>query len=128
MVTSQIILYALIALAAFLFLRRTLRVRSLKEYGPSDIDRLLKTKNDFVLLDVRTDAERHTGSIKSSIHIPLQSLRTRLTELEKYKAREIICYCQTGSRSVSAALLLRGKGFTVANLRGGMTDWNFSNR
>jgi rhodanese-related sulfurtransferase len=120
--------YALIALAAVLFIRRTLKIRSLKEYRPSDLDQLLKTTNSIVLLDVRTAAERQTGSIKSSIHIPLQSLRTRFSELEKYKGREIVCYCQTGSRSVSAALLLKGKGFAVAHLRGGMADWNFAHR
>lgn len=120
---TQVVAYALIALAAILFIRRTLKIRSIKEYGPSDLGRALKTTNNIVLLDVRTDAERQTGSIKSSIHIPLQSLRTRFNELEKYKGREIVCYCQTGSRSASAALLLRGKGFTVANVRGGMADW-----
>jgi rhodanese-related sulfurtransferase len=127
-VDTRIVVYALIALAAILFIRRTLRIRSLKEYRPSELDQLLKTTNSIVLLDVRTAAERQTGSIKSSIHIPLQSLRTRFNELEKYKGREIVCYCQTGSRSVSAALLLRGKGFPVANLRGGMADWNFAHR
>jgi len=128
LVDTQIVVYALVALAAILFIRRTLKIRSLTEYRPSDLDQLLKTANNIVLLDVRTDSERQTGSIKPSIHIPLQALRTRFTELEKYKGREIICYCQTGSRSVSAALLLRGKGFTVANLRGGMADWNFAHR
>lgn len=128
LVETQIAVYALIALAAILFIRRTLKVRSLKEYGPADLDQLLKTTHNIVLLDVRTDAERQTGSIKSSIHIPLQSLRNRFNELEKYKGREIVCFCQTGSRSVSAALLLRGKGFAVANLRGGMADWNFAHR
>jgi len=128
LVETQIAVYALIALAAVLFIRRTLKIRSLKEYGPSDLEQLLKTSHNILLLDVRSDAERQTGSIKSSIHIPLQVLRTRFSELEKYKGREIICFCQTGSRSVSAALLLRGKGFTVANLRGGMADWNFAHR
>ena len=45
--------------------------------------------------------------------------------LEKYKSKEIICYCASGSRSVNAGLKLKKAGFTVGNLRGGIASWNF---
>jgi rhodanese-related sulfurtransferase len=47
-----------------------------------------------------------------------------MDELNKHKEREIICYCQTGSRSVSAAIILQKNGFNIANLRGGILGWN----
>jgi rhodanese-related sulfurtransferase len=58
----------------------------------------------------------------------LHSLSTRVGELEQHRRREIICYCQTGNRSLSAAAKLKRGGFSVANLRGGITEWNFSHR
>ncbi|MBI5464507.1 MAG: rhodanese-like domain-containing protein, partial [Ignavibacteriales bacterium] len=83
---------------------------------------------NFFLLDVRTDSERQLGTIRGSVHIPLHHIVRRIEELEKHKAKEIICFCQTGNRSVSAALLLKRRGFKVANLVGGMAEWNFSHR
>lgn len=120
--------YAAAAILAFLLIRRTLRMRSLKQYTPAEIDARLKLKDGLILLDVRTDAERQSGAIRGSLHIPIASLRSRVKELEQYKNREIVCYCASGSRSASAALLLKKSGFAAGNLRGGMADWNFAHR
>jgi rhodanese-related sulfurtransferase len=127
-VDTQVFWYGAAALLVFLFVRRTLRMRSLKQYTPLEIEARLKSKGSPLLLDVRTDAERQSGSIRGSLHIPIASLRSRMKELEQYKSREIVCYCASGSRSVSAALLLKKSGFNAGNLRGGMGEWNFVHR
>ncbi len=124
----NIVFYVLLGVIVIYFFSRMLKIRSLKHYGPADVEELITSRANILLLDVRTPAEHSAGAIKGSIHIPLQSLRSRLGVLEKYKSKEVICYCQTGSRSASAALLLKSNGFTVANLRGGMADWNFAHR
>jgi rhodanese-related sulfurtransferase len=127
-VDTQLIWYAAAAIILFLFVRRTLRMRGLRQYTPSEVDARLKSAGSLLLLDVRTDAERQSGSIRGSLHIPIASLRTRMKELEQYKSREIVCYCASGSRSASAALLLNNNGFNAGNLRGGMAEWNFDHR
>jgi rhodanese-related sulfurtransferase len=114
-----------IALIAFLGIRSMLRMRSIKQYRPSGLSAHSGKDSSFILLDVRTDAERNEGCIPGSIHIPLQVIRGRTGELERYRNREIICYCRSGSRSMSAALLLKKEGYRVANLRGGISEWNF---
>jgi rhodanese-related sulfurtransferase len=124
----QILWYAAGALLVFLFVRRTLRMRALKQYTPSEIEARLKSKGGLLLLDVRTEAERQSGSIRGSLHIPIASLRSRMKELEQHKSREIVCYCASGSRSASAALLLKKNGFNAGNLRGGIAEWNFVHR
>lgn len=124
----NLILYILIALVVILYVRRTLRIRSIRQYRPTEVEELLRARSAVVLLDVRTASERRGRAIGGSLHIPLQSLRGRLGELEKYKGKEIVCYCQSGNRSASAALLLRKRGHTVANLRGGIAEWNFAHR
>lgn len=121
---SQIVLYVFIALlAAYMFIKFQ-RSRSVKNYSSSEVSSMIKNNlSGAILLDVRTPAERKSRSIKGSLHIPSYELSSRLTELNKFKEKEIICYCQSGSRSSSAAYLLSKKGFKSANMRGGMSAW-----
>jgi len=74
------------------------------------------------LLDVRTDAEVAEGKIPGAIHIPLDQLEARWAEVEK--CNEIVCYCRSGRRSLTAATLLRDKGlFNATSLEGGFLAW-----
>ncbi|NUN07755.1 MAG: rhodanese-like domain-containing protein [Ignavibacteriaceae bacterium] len=100
--------------------------RSVNNYSSGEVKERVKAGS--ILLDVRTSGERKVQSIPSSIHIPLHEISARLSELEKFRNREIICYCASGNRSVSAALRLKKAGFNVANLTGGISNWNFSSR
>jgi rhodanese-related sulfurtransferase len=123
----QIIFYGLIALVILIMIRKRWKQRGMKNYSPAELSERLKNHSDVILLDVRTKGE-HTGQhIPGSIHIPLHELASRIGELKKHSAREIVCYCQSGSRSVSAALILEKNGFNASNLRGGISEWNFSN-
>ncbi|MGH8060172.1 MAG: FAD-dependent oxidoreductase, partial [Candidatus Entotheonellia bacterium] len=74
-----------------------------------------------VLLDVRDDAERRSGSIPGSIHIPLPQLRVHLYEVPG--DREIIVYCRSGQRSYDACRILSQHGFQVRNLTGAYRTW-----
>lgn len=125
METGQLIIYGVLALLIFLYVKRMLVLRSLKSYSPADVAEKLRSSS-IVLLDVRTSAERSGGSIKGSIHIPLLELRRRADELKKYGSKEIVCYCASGNRSVSAAALLNKLGFSAANMKGGIAEWKFS--
>lgn len=124
MTASQIILYGLLALVALFYLRRFLVTRTIKRYTATQLADRLKEPGS-VLLDVRTSSERQAQLIPGSLHIPLQELQRRSVELEKHKNREVICYCQTGNRSLVAAVRLRRLGFNVADLEGGIAEWNF---
>lgn len=124
MTTEQIFLYGVIGVIALLILRRKLLVLGIKNYTSSEARERIKAGS--IMLDVRTASERRLQSIPSSLHIPLHEIPSRIKELEKHKNREIICYCATGSRSVSAAHKLKKAGFTAGNLLGGISAWNFS--
>ena len=126
MTPSQVVLYVLLALIAFLYIRRKLMVRGVKQYSPREVSDLIKQSGATILLDVRTSAERQRKMIKGSIHIPLHELGRRKDELERFKTKEVICYCQSGNRSLSAASRLKKSGFTVANMKGGIVEWNSS--
>lgn len=73
------------------------------------------------LLDVRQPQEFKAGHIPGAKLIPLHELASRMNELPKN--REILCICQSGSRSGTAARRLQNAGFNTLNLRGGMIAW-----
>ncbi len=124
MTAGQIFLYALIALIVFYVIRKILLIKSIKHYSALEASQKLKKERNVVLLDVRTDTERKKNSIRGSYHIPVTSISNSETELKKFKDAEIICYCQTGNRSLNAAAKLKKLGFNAANLRGGIIRWN----
>ena len=124
MSTDQIILYAIMGAVILLWALRAIRRRGIPRRSPSEVQEMMSQKNGTLLLDVRTDAERKGSTIKGSHHIPLHRLRSRIDELEKYRSREIVCYCQTGNRSLSAAATLRRLGFSAASMNGGIVEWN----
>lgn len=124
MTTGLVLLILLVVLGAFA-VRRMLQMRTVKQYSPAALQERLASASPPVLLDVRTAAEHQTGHLKGSLLLPVHELRRRLGELERHRGREIVCYCQTGSRSKAAAFLLSRQGFTAGNLAGGMAEWNF---
>lgn len=123
--TGQIILYAFIALILFNYLRKYLNNRKIEHHNAAEISKRMKSSNNLLLLDVRTDPERKKGHIKGSVHIPLNQLRRRKQELEKFRNKEIVCYCRTGNRSLNAAVFLQKNGFNASNLKGGIVTWNY---
>ena len=122
--SGQFLLYALIAIATFYIIRKIILIKSIKHYSPVDAFNMLRKGNNTLFLDVRTARERKDQKINGSLHIPLPEINSRYNELIKFKGKEIICYCRTGNRSLSAAAKLKKQGFDVANLRGGITQWS----
>lgn len=76
-----------------------------------------------VLVDVRTPAEYDAGHVPGAKNIPLDTLETRLAELESYRAQPVYVICESGRRSASAATLLAEKGFQIRDVAGGTKAW-----
>ncbi len=87
----------------------------------SPVEAYEKAKAGAIILDVRTPMERQEGKIPGSLALPLDRLASEWEKLPRDK--EIICQCQSGSRSASAARFLAQKGFKVYNLVGGIESW-----
>ena len=124
MQNSQIILLIMAAFIAYLVIKRVLQARSINQYTPAEAEAKMRNSLNIVFLDVRTKQEKKSGSIRGSIQIPLHELRAKIGELERYRGKEIICYCRSGRRSLSAAAILKGKGFNASSLKGGISNWN----
>lgn len=74
-----------------------------------------------VLLDVREDDEWTAGHAPGAVHMALGTLGAEHTRLDR--AQPIICVCRSGGRSAKATEALRGAGYDVVNLAGGMKAW-----
>ena len=75
-----------------------------------------------LLLDVREPWEFQTCHIPGSVSMPMQSIPSRLQELEEESP--VVCICHHGMRSMSVAAWLERNGFTqVINLVGGVDAW-----
>lgn len=80
-----------------------------------------------VLLDCRTPAEHATARIVGSLLVPLNELKSRLSELRAHEERTVIVHCHHGQRSLRAAALLRSEGFDrVFSMAGGIELWSLS--
>ena len=71
-------------------------------------------KNGAVIVDVRTPGEYQSGHIQGSRNIPLNILKTKLSELKKLN-KPLILVCQSGSRSNMAKSILSGHGLEAYN-------------
>ena len=84
-------------------------------------DAAVSVEGGALLLDVREPDEWEAGHAPGAQHIPLGQLGARFEELPK--DRSIVCVCRVGGRSARATEALRGAGYDVVNLTGGMQAW-----
>jgi NADPH-dependent 2,4-dienoyl-CoA reductase/sulfur reductase-like enzyme/rhodanese-related sulfurtransferase len=73
------------------------------------------------LLDVRTAEEFAAGHLAGAVHIPVDDLRARFSELPR--DCQIAAYCQVGQRGYLATRILRQAGFNAANISGGYKSY-----
>ncbi len=94
--------------------------------GPLELKEMLDGDTDFVLLDVRSHGEYAAQTLRDprTVHIPVDELRRRYTELPRDK--EIVAFCLIGVRAYRAESILRGLGFRdVKYLEGSLKAWPF---
>jgi NADPH-dependent 2,4-dienoyl-CoA reductase/sulfur reductase-like enzyme/rhodanese-related sulfurtransferase len=91
---------------------------------PGDVRRWMDERDDFVILDVRTEMEFERSQIDhpAVVNIPIEELVARRDELPRDK--EIAIICLVGLRSFTAQRLLEAHGFEqVRTIEGGMYLW-----
>ncbi len=83
----------------------------------------IDNQDDFILLDVREEAEYTFAHITNSLLIPLNKIPANLDALDAKK--EIVVLCHHGVRSMQAANFLTQVGFSnVSNVTGGIDAWS----
>lgn len=72
------------------------------------------------LIDVRTTEEYISGHIPGAKNTPIDNLY----QFDFPKNQDIYVICQSGSRSIMAAKMLKHKGYQTINIEGGMMLWS----
>ena len=83
----------------------------------------LLSNHNYIFIDVRTQQEYDTGHIPNSTHISVESLESRIDEIEKFREKKIVVYCRSGNRSSKGTKIFNKYGFEAVNLSGGMLQW-----
>lgn len=106
------------------FIIENVMTGKMKQFFASDV-KSLEERGDIVLLDVRTPMEYKFGHFKNSINIPVDELRDRLSELDKFKGKPLYINCHSGLRSYIALRILEQSGFDCYNLAGGYAFYSY---
>ena len=87
---------------------------------------LMKDKENTILIDVRSEEEYEEKNIEDSINIPLNNLLYSIDDIGEYKDKNVIIYCRSGHRSITACNLLSMEGFNkIYNLEKGIIGYDF---
>ena len=88
----------------------------------------LINRDEAIVVDIRDRKEFGEGRITGSINIPLNSLKSRVAELNKFKDKQIIVADKMGQHSAMAVKQLNAERFSnVVRLNGVVSDWKASN-
>ena len=105
----------------------------IKEYTVSEVESFIQNK-EYIIIDIRdTDELKDTGVIPKSFNAPRGKLEFLADPAHQYYKKffdtdkEIVLYCQTGSRSALAGQTLVNMGYSkVSHMIGGFKEWMIS--
>ena len=85
-------------------------------------------QGEAIFLDVRDDSEFKTGHLINARSMPASKLAERMHEIDKFKEKEIVVYCDNGMRASRAVAKLKKNGCTqLFTLAGGLAAWEKAN-
>ncbi|MBP8626070.1 MAG: rhodanese-like domain-containing protein [Syntrophorhabdales bacterium] len=96
------------------------------QISAKDVLEMIKKKEDFIILDIRTPAEVKlvASAHKNTVVIPMNEL-FRIDNLKKLpKDKKIAVLCHTGDRAAATTIALRAIGFANAyQFKGGIIEF-----
>ena len=88
-----------------------------------ELQNKLNAKENFVLLDVRTQEEFDVGHIPTAILLPYDEINLKAATVLPDKEKEIVLYCRSGRRSAIAKKSLVELGYKDVKDFGGISRW-----
>jgi adenylyltransferase/sulfurtransferase len=102
---------------------RSVTATTVREITPRELAQRMHRGDDLVLIDVREPSEWAIARIDGAELIPLGSLESRVSSLDR--SRDLVVHCHHGIRSATAIRYLQSQGFDrVWNLAGGIARWS----
>ena len=88
-----------------------------------ELQNKLNAKENFVLLDVRTQEEFNAGHIPTAVLLPYDEINLKAATVLPDKEKEIVLYCRSGRRSAIAKKALVELGYKDVKDFGGISRW-----
>lgn len=99
-------------------------VAMVPQISVGDLKRLIDSRSDLQVIDVRRPAEYESGHVPRAVTSPLSKLRESWPLLAFDPAKTTTVICAGGYRSSAATSLLQAAGFAdLLNVTGGTTAW-----
>lgn len=96
---------------------------SYRQISMDEAIELMENESDYIILDVRTEAEFSEKRLPGAINVPNESIGAdEIAELPD-KDQLILVYCRSGNRSKQASEKLVKLGYTNIVEFGGINDW-----
>ena len=117
-------LIAAAVLAAIVVVAYELRAR-VQAFAALSASQAVRLMNQGALvIDLRSKESFDAGHIVDARNVPVATLEAQAESLKKWREKNVITYCDTGSNGAGAARTLVKLGFTkVFNLQGGLNAW-----
>ncbi|MGG0410757.1 rhodanese-like domain-containing protein [Peribacillus simplex] len=97
-------------------------MEEIKIITTEEVEAKLEAGEALELVDVREDEEVQEGMIEGAKHIRMNDIPANLDYFDKEK--EYIFICRSGRRSENVCHYLQEQGYQVANMVGGMLEWD----
>ncbi|MGD2074153.1 MAG: rhodanese-like domain-containing protein [Gammaproteobacteria bacterium] len=108
-------------------------LEEIEELFPWDLEELIQSKPEVLLLDIREPYEFAAMHIRNSVNVPRGVLESAceydyeetVPELVEARDRDTVVICRSGKRSVLAADVMQKMGYTkVKSLKTGLRGWS----
>lgn len=96
---------------------------SYRQISTEEAVTMMEEETDYILLDVRTQAEYEEAHIPGAICIPNETIGTEEIPELPDKDQLILVYCRSGNRSKQASEKLAQLGYTNVVEFGGINSW-----
>ncbi|MDO4815270.1 MAG: rhodanese-like domain-containing protein [Bacillota bacterium] len=98
----------------------------IKKVSFEEAKRILDTKPESIMLDVREEEEYITGHAVDAVLLPVDDIDYTLASIViPEKTTPLLIYCRTGRRSAEAAEKLKELGYTELYDVGGLIGWPY---
>lgn len=88
--------------------------------------KMIDESKELLVLDVRSEEDFAKGHLKDSKRILVDELDSKVSEIEQYKDKEVLVYCNSGKKSDKAMKILEDKGFTkLYHMNEGISKWTY---
>jgi rhodanese-related sulfurtransferase len=91
--------------------------------SPFEATQMMNT-GEAIFLDVRDESEFKAGHLLNARSMPVGKLDERMHEIEKFREKDVVVYCDSGMRATRAINKLKKNGFSrLHTLAGGLVAW-----